>query len=462
MNKKQYYVFTIFLFCIISCKTLDTQRPPESYLPSDLPPALSEFPIKIDLDIKQLERALNNSITGLLFEGSNIGDRDLQIKVWKIQDFSFQIVNNIIEFRIPIKVLSKFTWKVEKFGFVVGDNYDAEGSIALKYKTSINITKDWKLKSQTTANGFEWLQVPKIKAIGVSVPVTPIANLALSRCEKLISDQMDKAMTESVELKKYISQAWNMVQKPMLASPENELWIRITPKDIYVSPFSTSGTNLSISAALYGLVESYMGVKPATNPITKLPDFKMVNKPAQQFNLNIATDITFEKISTLAKEQLLNKTFKQGSKSITITDLSIFGSEGKSVFVADVKGSVKGKIYFNGNMTYNPEKMAVEITDPEFDIKTTNALVKSANWLLKGVILKQIKPYLTYPIKEEIEKMKLEANKMLQNYPVYDGILLQGVLTNVLVNRLDLIPGALRIQANAKGSMVIKIQDIKF
>lgn len=463
MKPIKYLLLLAITFVVMSaCKTLQVEKPTESYIPSDLPPAMSEFPIKVDLDVKKLEAAINSKMKGLIYEGSNISDKDLQIKVWKVQDFSFQIVNNVIEFRVPLKVWSRFEWKVEKFGLEVGDHYDAEGSIALKYRTAINISKDWKLKSQTSSNGFEWIQTPKIKAVGINVPVTPIANLALTRCEKLISDQIDKALSESVDLKKYVSEVWSMVQKPMLTSPENELWIRITPKDVYVSPFTTSGTKLNMAVAVYGQIESFMGTRPATKPEVKLPDFKLVNKPTQQFNLNVATDVTFAKISDMAKAQLVNKTFTQGNKSITITDLSIFGSEGKAVFVADVKGALKGRIYFKGNMTYNAEKMAVEVTEPEFDIKTQNALVKSANWLLHGFILKQLVPYLTYPVKKDLENMKAEANKMISNYPVYDGITLQGALNSITVKELNLIPGALRVQANAKGNIAVKIQELKF
>lgn len=454
-------VACIMLFST-SCKTLQIEKPKESYLPSNLAPVLSEFPLLVDIDVKQLETAVNAKMNGLIFEGSNISDKDLSIKVWKAQNFSLSIKNNVIEYRVPLKVWSKFAWKVEKFGLSVGDNYEAEGSIALKYRTTININKDWKLVSQTTSNGYEWIQTPKLKAVGVNVPVTPIANLALTRCEKLISEQIDKSLTESVNLKKYVSQAWAEAQKPRLVSPENDLWIRITPKDFYASPITSVGNRMNIAVALYGQIESFMGTQPSANTQTPLPEFRYVNRPAQLFNLNIATDVTFDKISEMAKKELINKTFTQGNKTITIKDLSIFGSEGKAVFVADVIGTLKGRIYFNGNMVYNPTKMAVEITEPEFDVKTKNTLVKSANWLLHGVILKQLTPYLTYPVKDDIEKMKTEVNKMMANYPVYDGVTIQGKLNNISVTSLNLVPGAVRIQANVKGNMAMKVANLKF
>ncbi|NDP21310.1 MAG: DUF4403 family protein [Paludibacter sp.] len=454
------------LACVVifssSCKTLQIEKPKESYLPSNLSPVQSEFPLKVDIDVKQLEVGVNSKMNGLIFDGSKISDQDLQIKVWKAQDFSFLVKNNVIEYRVPLKIWSRFAWKVEKFGYEIGDNYEAEGSIALKYKTTININKDWKLVSQTVPNGYEWIEAPKLKAIGVNVPISLIANMALARCDKLISAQIDKSLTESVDLKKYVSQAWSEVQKPRLVSAENDLWIRITPKDFYASPITSVGNHMNIGVTLYGQIESFMGVQPSANALAKLPEFRYVNRPAQQFNLNIATDVTYEKISEMAKKELINKTFTEGKKTITIKDLSIFGSEGKAIFVADVTGTLNGRVYFNGNMVYNPTKMAVEITDPEFDVKTKNALVKSANWLLHGVILKQLTPYLTYPVKADIEKMKAEVNKMMENYPVFDGVTMQGKLNEINVTSLNLVPGALRIQANVKGNIAMKIANFKF
>lgn len=464
MKKQIIFISITFLVLLLtSCKTaLQIEKPKESYLPSNLSPALSELPLQVELDVKKLEASINKKMNGLIFDGSNLSNKDLSVKVWKAQDFTFTINNNVIEYRVPLKVWSRFAWKIEKFGYVVGDQYEANGSIALTYKTTISFDKNWKLISKTTGSGYEWIETPKLSVVGVNVPVTPIASLALSQCDKLISAQIDKSLAESIDMKKYVLQAWNETQKPRQVSAENNMWIRITPKDIYVSPFTSTGTKLNLAVALYAQIESFMGAQPAENTPVELPPFKYVNKPAQQFNLNIGADVTFDKISEMAKKELLNKTFSEGKNSITITDLSIFGSEGKAVFVADVIGSLKGRIYFTGNMVYNPEKLAVEITEPEFDVKTSNALVKSAGWLLHGMILNKLMPYLTYPVKNNLEAMKTQVNQMLSNYIIMDGVTLQGKLNNLSVTNLSLVPGAVRIQANVKGNVALKVQELKF
>ncbi len=462
--KKHFFFVAIASVGLLftACKTMQIEKPTESYLPSSLAPALSELPLPAELDVKKLEAAVNKKLTGLIYDGTKIANKDLSVKIWKAQNFTFSIHNNVIEYRIPLKIWTNFTWKVQKFGLTLGDHYEATGSIALTYKTTIGIDKNWKLTAKTSGSGYEWLQTPKINAVGVTFPVTPVANLALSQCDKLITAEIDKLLAQSIDLKKYINTAWTEVQKPRQVSAENNLWLRVTPKDVYVSPFSTTGNKLNLAVALYAQIESFMGAQPGANAAVSLPDFKYVNRPAQQLNLNVGADVTFDKISEMAKKQLQNKTFTEGGKTITITDLSIFGSGGKAVFVADVVGSFKGRIYFTGNMVYDPEKIAVSITNPEFSVKTSNALVKSASWLLHGMILKKITPFLTYPISDTLEKMKADANKMLGNYSIMEGVALQGKMNSLTVTDLSLVPGAARVQANVKGTVAVKVQDLKF
>jgi hypothetical protein len=459
----KFAILVALVVFVSSCKTtMQIERPKESYLPSNLAPAISELPLEVEVDIKKLEAAINKKMNGLIFEGEKLNNQDLSVKIWKAQNFSFIVKNNVIEYRVPLKLWTRFAWTVEKFGISVGDNYEANGSIALNYKTTIEIDKNWKLVAKTTPNGFQWIETPKLNVIGVSVPVTPIANIALQKSEKLITDQIDAALAQMVDLKKYVTMAWTEAQKPMQVSAENNLWVRITPKDVLVSPFETKGQKLNVSISLQALIESFMGVKPEPNKPTAVPAFKMAATQPKEFNLNIAADATYDKISEMAKSQLVNKTFTEGKKTITITDLSVFGSNGKPVFVADVTGSLKGRIYFTGTLAYNAEKVAVEVLNPEFDLKTKNALVKSAGWLLNGLIIKKITPYLTYSVKTELESMKVEANKMLSNYKVYDGVSLTGKLNNVSVKSLDLVPGAIRLNANVRGNIALNVDELNF
>lgn len=453
----------LIALAVSSCKSaFQAEKPHESYLPSSLAPANSDLPLKVSVDVKKLETAVNKKLNGLIFQGDKLNNQDLSVKIWKAQNFTFTVKNNVIEYRVPLKIWSRFAWTYEKFGIKVGDNYEANGSIALNFKTTVAIDKNWKMVANTASTGYEWIEAPKVSVVGVNIPVGPIANIALQKSQSAITDQIDQALTDMVDLKKYVNMAWTEAQKPMQVNAENNIWLRLTPKDIFVSPFQTVGQNLNVAVTLQTQIESFMGVKPNANAPVALPPFKIAVKQPQEFNLNIAADATYDKISEMAKAQLVNKTFTEGGKTITITDMSIFGSEGKPVFVADVTGSLKGRIYFTGVLAYNTEKMAVEVQNPEFDLKTKNALIKSASWLLNGLIIKKITPYLTYPVKDLIEDMKTEANKTLNSYKVTDGITLTGKMNSVSIKSLDLVPGAVRLNANVRGNIALKVEEMSF
>ena len=93
-------VLSGFIF-LTSCKTLQVEKPRESYLPSSLEPSLSEFPLQVEIDVKKLESTVNKSLQGLLYEGNQLNNQDLSVKVWKSSDFRFTVNNNVIEYKVP-------------------------------------------------------------------------------------------------------------------------------------------------------------------------------------------------------------------------------------------------------------------------------------------------------------------------------------------------------------------------
>jgi len=56
---KTILLLSFITLFISSCKTLQVEKPKESYLPSNLAPAMSEFPLQVEIDIKKLETAIN-------------------------------------------------------------------------------------------------------------------------------------------------------------------------------------------------------------------------------------------------------------------------------------------------------------------------------------------------------------------------------------------------------------------
>jgi hypothetical protein len=458
---KWLFIYTALLF-LFSCRSSRIEGPAESYFPSNISTSVSELPVTVELDVKKLEQAVNKSMKGLLFQGDNLSGRDLSVKIWKASDLSFFVYNNEITYKVPLKVWSRFGWSAKGLGITLGDRYEAEGTIALVYKTTVSIDKDWNLVSNTKSSGYEWIVKPTVKTAGVTIPVTPVANIAISFFEKSINDQIDRVLSEEVNLRKYVDLAWNELQKPVLISDTNSIWLKVTPSELFLTPFSSKGNKLKISLAMSGTVESYVGAIPPEKENIPLPELKFVERNPGEFNINISADVTYNKITEIAKRELLGVNFHEEDKVYRIDNLSLYSSEGRAVIVVQLDGTYKGKIYFTGKLIHNEETNALEIIEPDFDIKTKNTLLKTAGWLLHGKILRSITPFLSYPLEKDLKYVLDEANRMLDGYTLTQGVDLSGNLDTISVTKVSMIPGAVRIEANLKGNINLKVGELGF
>jgi len=449
-------IYTTLLLILISCGTSRIEGPAESYLPAEIPSVASELPVTIELDIRKLEQTVNSNLKGLLFQEDNISGKDLSVKVWKAADFSFFVYNNEITYKIPLKVWSKFGWSAKTLGLNLGDTYQTEGVISLVYKTSVSIDKNWKLVPKTVSGGYEWIEKPSVKAAGVSIPLTPIVSVLLSGFQGKINEQIDKAISQQINLREYVDIAWRELQNPLMLDSSNSVWLKIDPMALMLNPFETKGNKLRITLSLSGIVESYVGAFPPEREPVPLPEFKVAESAPGQFNLNISTDITYDKMTEIVRKELLGVNFHEEGKVYRIEEISMYSSHGRAVLTLQLNGTYRGKIFMTGIIVHNPVTNSLEITEADFDIRTKNTLIGTAKWLLHGKILKRITPLLRYPLEEDLTYLKEQANQMLQGYEIFPSLCVAGNLDRLEVKEVKMIPGAVRLMANLQGNLRVE------
>lgn len=450
----RWVAYAIILLITGGCgSALRIEGPQESYVPGAFFSSPSVLPIVAEIDLKGLEKTVNKKFDGLLYEDNGSNQKDLEIKVWKAGNFSVFVNNDEISYRIPLKIWSRFTWKVEKFGFILSDKYDATGSIALVYKTKLDVDNNWNVKTKTTSAGYSWIETPKLSVAGINIPVKSIADFALSRTEKLISDGIDKAIGEYINLRELVNGFWQDIQEPIKVDSTYNAWVRVIPTGVTLSPFSSYSGKLQIPITFIGEVETIAGSNiPYTVPLDLPTLGKSYDKPAK-FNINLKADVTFDQIIKAAMQKLDGMVFSEGGKSIKVVGLRLYSSSGKAVLALDVDGSFKGRIFLTGDMEYDPNTLSISVKNADFDIKTRSSLVKSANWLLHGMILRKLQPYLTYNVEQMLEEVRVNANNMIQKYSLFEGVYLYGNLDAISVSNITMVPGAVRVGANLSGNV---------
>ena len=198
-----------FCFCK-SAQITDAPKPAENYSPATEPPLVSTITIPVSLTVADLQNSLNRSLSGkALYEDYSYADNGndgLMLNVWKSQDITLFLSGNTIKYRIPLKL-----WM--KKDLLVADA-EADAELALNLKTTFNIKEDWSLGTVTEVEYHEWLSKPRLKTGIGDINIETLANLALNRSKKTISQTLDRIVSQQVTLKPYVQEAVSLYTSP--------------------------------------------------------------------------------------------------------------------------------------------------------------------------------------------------------------------------------------------------------
>ena len=97
----------------------------------------------------------------------------------------------------------------------------------------------------------------------------------------------------------------------------------------------------------------------------------------------------------------------------------------------------------------------------EYVLNTKSVLMKSANWLLHGTILKSIQENCRYSIKGNLEEGKKSMNPYLTNYSPMKGVFINGTINDFEFEKVELTDKAIIAFITTSGKMDIKVDGLE-
>jgi len=162
----------------------------------------------------------------------------------------------------------------------------------------------------------------------------------------------------------------------------------------------------------------------------------------------------------LCKQLFIGKTFNDKKKTITIKKIDIFGGVDKLIINLEVAGSINGQIYLTGTPFYNKEKQSIDITNFDYEVKTKNKIIKTANWLYHSQFVKTMEPKLSFSIKNEIKEAKQMITSNLVNNKIHKNVIINGLVETIDIDSIFITENKLEILINMNGQVNAKITGI--
>ncbi len=444
--------FIILLLFAEGCKTSKAARPEEFYNPvsMEVEPSVINIPLKFYKT--ELLKAINDKIGDLLYEDTNLNDDGMALRAKKKENITIDINDKEISYRVPVDLWIKKD--------VVLSTVEAEGALALEFTTKYNIKPDWSLETQTELKNHRWLKEPVVKLGFAELPITSIANLVLKQSRTTFAKSIDTEVKNLFDLKKEMETTWKEMHDPFLLSDEYKTWLLMNPQSIGMTPLKSTGNTVESTVVIVTKPAVFLGEKPATPTAGKLPAFSYANGGTDDFALYLDTEVSFKEAERLSKQNMVGEVFSYKNKQVRVEDVGLYGQGNKLVVRTNLKGSYTGDIFLIAKPEYDADANQIQLKEVDFDFSSQKVLMKSASWLFKGPMKKQIQDNLDFYLNYNLEDAKKAIQANLNDYQLAPGINLHGLLDDLSISHVYVASNALRVRIGLKGKLNLDVKGL--
>ncbi|MDQ3392902.1 MAG: DUF4403 family protein, partial [Bacteroidota bacterium] len=347
----------LLILGINACKTLKPQKPEEAYPHLKSQENISTVNIPIEFPITELEKQINKQVAGLIYEngGKKAGNENLEFKVWKKQDISVEGKDGMFHFKVPLKVWVKADLGLQKMGINISESKETYFEIDLNFISGLSVDSNYNVVPDIHANGYDWVRRPKLKMGFIEISLGSFVEPYIQEAQQQISKNINEQIKDKIDIKKWVQNAWNGLQQPMLISEEHHAWINIKPLEIHMTPIHVHESKVNAIIGFKAITETVFGDKPQIKELSTLPPLQIAESVQDDFAITFSGEISQEKARNIIAEKFVGKefSFKGGKKKVTITKIDLYGSEGDLIVEADLVGSIDGKIFLSGKPHYD-------------------------------------------------------------------------------------------------------------
>lgn len=426
--------------------SLTAERPKDEAFRTEQKKELSTLNILIEATTDDLARALNQSVRKELYKGST-GTSGVTATILRNGAISVSAADNFLYFNLPVTM---------KLGYSMFET--APLALQLKFKVSASVTADWKLNTEIYYLGLSEQLVEKIGIGPLSIKPRSIVDGITQPVQQLLSGLLSNKINELFPLKSQIAKVWNAAHKPVLVEKNYSAWLKLTPREVMLSPLYAGNNRVKVTVGINSYAELVVGPQPPALPPQAVPNLKLVSRFDRDFRVALNTDLFYSDIVKIAAPLLLNKEFVSDGRTITITNLELYGNGDKLVVKVETRGALDGVIYLTGRPRFDAVTNIFSVEELDFDLQSQSLLLQSADWFLHGTIKSKIQEKLTMDLTRRVTQTHEMARKSIARLQLVEHVFLQGKIKALKFSDLLVQKERISIQVFTEGEAAILFQ----
>ena len=431
---------------------------------------VSTVSLPVQISFASLEKELNGAFTGVLYDDPSFENDNVQVRVTKAGAFKLAGFGDSLSVTAPLSVYVKGRYApggVE--ALAVEKDLNLKPIVTLV--TRVKLTPDWKMETQTTAR-VKWAETPALVLGPVKIPIQSLLDAVLRKQGDRIGKEIDAAIAQQLNIRKEMEKAWKTAFAPIELDKSYGAYLILTPMALGIEPLRADGRSVNTGATLQAKVQMITGATeaPKAPAATPLPRASAKLPAEKGFSTTLAASIPYTLLESEMQKAFAEEPFDfpdvgrrllidawtfvpQGDRLRVGLDFRALklGKDGKPL----EKKPLKGRVYLTAAPAVNLEKREVGFADVKFELKSKNALVGAAAWMLNGKIEKELAAQ-TFSFAEYLDEYKRVADGMLKGYPLGAGMQIRGSMKKLEVVKALPTPDALVVYILASGQLELR------
>jgi Domain of unknown function (DUF4403) len=335
---------------------------------------------------------------------------------------------------------------------------EPERRVTVSFSNSLNVSPDFKVGLAVKRN--EPVPLDKCEVCFWGQDITKEIMKGLVAELDVSKKDMEKSYG-SVDLRPRFQQVWDQLNK--VYSLNGLGWLQINPQKVRINNLYLSKDSLNIFLGMSA--KPIISFERPVEKISKIPNLAPFSKQ-QGFSIFLDAILSYDSLGMIINQNLVGKefNFKKGfiKKKFIIDECKVYGGGfDKLIIKINFSGTNTGTVYLTGRPVYDVDKRRIEIKDVDFDIKSKNILLGSADWLFDKKITKEISEQARFDLGSYIDTAKTNMNKQL-NQEWMKGIRSTGNIKDIKLIGIYPMQKHLVIRSNCSGSLAVKVESINF
>lgn len=455
----------MLLFLVASCGAINPEAPLETTVdipePTDLPTSVINIPIRMDL--KGVFSEANKEIPTDFNGGAQTCEGVSYKYNFKREPIDFVGKGSSLEFNINGKYALNLNY-CPKCSYLFGGSGNCViprvsascgvdepmRKVFISYRSKISLTENYRLSAKTTLNKVNAVSPCKITVFDYNATeqIEEELRVALKEVERDIDKELG-----SFDLKPELEPLWKSLSEPQ--DLQGYGFLMIQPESVSMSAMKFKGDSVYFDLQLAAKPRVKSDRKTST-PAKKLPalcDYKKTNG----FDLTVDMALDYDSLTVILQRNLGGlKTIIKG-KEVIVDSVSIESAVNEQISLQlKFSGKKKGTLYLLGTPVFNDSLQQISFPDLTYDLKTKNALLRSAKWLFDSKITETLRKEATFNLTENLAQL-IDMIIQQMNSEIQKGVFLKGEVSSLNISHVYPKSKELLIRMKAKGKAELRM-----